>query len=104
MPPGGWAIVFDGNDEAFRHWLSENPDGFVVNTYRPNGSPNYLVLHRATCGTIWRAEGNDGQWSERDYMKICAATVEDLQRMARRFGRDAGDFSKVCGICNPPHA
>lgn len=98
---GGWATLFDGNDEAYLAWLTAHPAGFVVNTRRGDGSPNYMVLHRASCGTISRAEGPVGQWTERGYMKICADTVEDLRRMTHRLGRQEGDFSKCCGTCNP---
>ncbi|HUV80802.1 MAG TPA: hypothetical protein VMW40_08305 [Candidatus Bathyarchaeia archaeon] len=42
---------FIDDDRGYLDWIDRNPRGFVVNTYR-NPSSKYLILHRATCGTI----------------------------------------------------
>ena len=91
-------IIFSGDDEAYFAWLRKYPDGFVVNGRRHKFDPDYLVLHRAVCGSISR-EVDDGQYTERGYIKICAATREDLQQyLARKTGRQNG-FSKECSLC-----
>jgi serine/threonine protein kinase len=54
--PDERAAEFIGNDDAYLRWLSENPSGYVVNTHR-SVNPNYMVLHRATCGMIKSTQG-----------------------------------------------
>jgi hypothetical protein len=44
-------VEFMDNDKGYVAWLSEHPDGFVLNCGRPP-TPSYLVLHRATCWSI----------------------------------------------------
>jgi len=42
---------FVDDDHGYLDWLDHHPDGFVINTGRvPSGT--YLMLHRASCGTI----------------------------------------------------
>ena len=45
--------TFDGNDDLYQTWLAGHPHGFVINTRR-RISPDYLVLHRASCAFISR--------------------------------------------------
>ena len=44
-------IVYDGDDEAYLNWLSEHPEGFVLNAKR-TGTDGACSIHRATCGHI----------------------------------------------------
>jgi serine/threonine-protein kinase len=94
------AIEFIGNDEAYLRWLDENPGGYVVNTHR-SVNPNYMVLHRATCGMIKSTQGiPTGGYTERGYIKICSPVVEGLQSWVRQHGRPDGSFSSACKTCN----
>lgn len=75
-------IVFDAGDEPYLKWLSENPQGWVVNAAR-NPKPSYLKLHRTWCR--WISEPRDpGADTERDYIKVCAPHREALETWARR--------------------
>lgn len=92
------AILFD-NDSAYHHWLSANPHGFVVNT-RKSPAPSYMVLHRATCHRV-RSGHSHGAFTQHDYRKVCAPTLEELRIWARRNGSSNGEFSKHCARCSP---
>lgn len=93
-------IIFSGDDEAYLAWLLQNPDGFVVNSRRNTFDPDYLVLHKAKCRTISH-QFDDGRYTERNYVKICASRREDLRDyLSRKTGRDRG-FSKACSKCSP---
>ena len=95
------AVLFDSSDDDYRQWLADNPAGFVLNTYR-NPTPNYAVLHRAGCGQIRSIKVKSGAYTEGDYVKFCAQTVEDLKAKLRNMTSDShADFSKPCGSCNP---
>jgi hypothetical protein len=60
------AEVF-ATDRDYQRWLGENRNGFVVNTTR-DYSPDYMVLHRASCRHISEPshETEPGGFTERD--------------------------------------
>src|SRR5688572_17941414 len=99
MPP---VQHFVDNDANYRRWLARHPEGFVVNTYH-NVSPRYLVLHRATCASISVFSPETvGGYTERQYSKACADTIEDLRAWVRANGRPNGTFtSEKCSRCKP---
>lgn len=88
-------VEFKDDDAAYGEWLSAHPEGYVLNTRREI-DPNYVVLHRSTCGTISRP-AEDGAYTSNAYMKI-AGDLEALEDWARRRARG---ISKRCGLCNP---
>lgn len=95
------ATEFIGNDEAYLRWLDEHPGGYVVNTHRLI-NPNYMVLHRATCGMIKSRQGiPPGGYTEHGYIKICSPVIEGLQSWVRQHGRPDGSFSSACKACHP---
>jgi serine/threonine protein kinase len=95
------SIEFIGNDETYLHWLGEHPEGYVINTHR-NVTPNYMVLHKATCGTVKSTQGiSPGGFTERDYIKVCAGSIELLREWAKQHGRPDGSFSSACNTCKP---
>lgn len=95
------AVEFIGNDEAYLRWLDEHPEGYVTNAHR-NVTPSYMVLHKATCGMIKSTQGiPPGGFTERNYIKVCAGSVELLREWAKQHGRPDGSFSSACNICKP---
>jgi serine/threonine protein kinase len=95
------ATEFIGNDEGYLRWLDENPGGYVINTHR-SINPNYMILHRATCGTIKSTQGiPPGGYTERGYIKICSPVIESLQSWVKQHGRLDGSFSSACKACDP---
>jgi hypothetical protein len=87
---------FSDDDEGYARWLQEHPDGFVVNTYR-RPSQNYLILHRAECPHISTRASESRRWTA-DYLKVCAANIEDLQTWARH---DVAGTLTRCRTCAP---
>jgi hypothetical protein len=69
---------FIDDDAGYLSWLSDNPDGYVANTYR-SPSPSYLMIHRATCQSINKLRGDT--WTAGDYRKVCGDRAE-LERWA----------------------
>ena len=91
---------FLDDDDGYFSWLRENPNGFVLNARR-EVNPNYVVLHRAHCGSISSDKLALGAYTTRDYRKICATSIAELQRAAKQEGRVDGSCSKRCGLCQP---
>jgi hypothetical protein len=89
----GYMVHFVNDDDGYLGWISQHPDGFVINTStRP--SPAYLKLHRATCSTISRLQPQAKTFTDGDYSKLCGGRRE-LERHARRLGGSA----QPCPIC-----
>ena len=87
-------ITFRDNEAGYVRWVATNTDGYVINTYRkPNA--NYLILHRATCGTITGTPARGDQWT-RDFIKICSTNRADLERWARD---TTGGTPTPCRLC-----
>ena len=84
---------FADDDAGYLSWISRNPDGYVVNANR-NPSPNYLMLHRATCRTITENPTRGGRWTA-DYIKLCGQRAE-LERWAHD---EIGGSLQPCGHC-----
>lgn len=92
-------VHFDGDDGAYFAWLVRNPEGFVVNVRR-RCSPDYVVLHRASCGHVANPR-EEGAYTERGYGKLCASTREDILDAPTYCGRTKGCFTKKCAHCRP---
>lgn len=90
-------VEFDGDDAGYLEWLHAHPDGYVVNVQRDR-SPDYVVLHRATCIFISRPV-KQGGYTERNYVKYCAETEVDAGFAAAICGRKRGSFSRRCSHC-----
>lgn len=94
---------FDNDEVGYRGWLTGHPAGFVLNRRRRQ-SPDYLVLHRATCWTIstYSKAAHGDAFTGRGYVKVCAVDIESLKGYAKNeCGRPDGSFSSECVICRP---
>lgn len=90
-------VLFDGNDSAYFAWLARNPMGYVVNVRR-TCSPDYVVLHRASCGLISNARA-EGAYTERSFSKLCGPTLADIQDAPKYCGRERGVvYEEVCTL------
>ena len=85
---------FIDDDEAYLHWIDENPNGFVINCAR-KPKINYLKLHRASCSHLTRAEVSN--WTA-DYIKVCSSNVTSLKRWA---AAKTGGEVDPCPVCKP---
>jgi len=90
---------FIDRDADYLEWVDKHPEGFVLNMRR-SPSPEYLVLHRASCSTI-SGQRDVGAYTSRDYRKAVALEIAELSWLARKYGRRNGTFSKICMRCAP---
>lgn len=73
-------FLFDNDDAGYHNWIKDNPDGFVVNTYRkPNA--RYLKTHRARCYTIKNLQPGYTSFTT-DYRKYCSNELDKLKEWA----------------------
>ena len=89
-------LTFKDDDAGYLSWIERHPQGLVVNTFR-KPVPSYLVLHRATCGTITGTPARGNSWT-RDPIKVCSEARSDLDEWAREA---AGASLQPCGLCKP---
>jgi hypothetical protein len=87
-------VIFIDEEDGYRRWLRENPRGFVLNILR-NLAPSYLMLHRATCGTITGRPTRGEHWT-RDYAKVCAPRRDEIETWART---QLGKTPAACQHC-----
>jgi len=91
--------MMPATDREYHAWRASHPSGSVLNIERTL-NPNYMVLHTARCPHI-STHSNAGAFTEHEYRKVCAATIDALREWVRRNGRPDGSFSHRCGTCGP---
>ena len=89
-------ITFVDDDRGYLTWVAKHPGWFVRNTAR-NPTPEYLILHRATCSTITGTPAK-GQYWTKDFIKHCAEHRAELRGFARV---ECGGEAQDCGVCQP---
>lgn len=97
------AVLFENSDQDYLEWIDSHPRGYVVNS-RAVFDPDYIVLHRSSCGSVrgYPAMDTDpGGFTERSYIKICADSVTELQSYLKTHTRKSPPFSKRCALCKP---
>ncbi|MFC1720048.1 hypothetical protein ACFL00_02790 [Pseudomonadota bacterium] len=92
------ALEFKNDDEGYFAWITTHPDGYVLNV-RAKPDPNYVVVHRASCGSISSAKLGRGAYTSNDFRKWCSDDLIELQFAAKKEGRKNGTFSKKCPHC-----
>lgn len=94
------AILFENNERRYLAWLEQNPAGLVLNC-RKKFDQSYLPLHRAQCFHIrqYTKRMSDGAFTEREYVKVCAADEKSLRDWIHYRGAKA--FSVRCPHCMP---
>ena len=95
MSGSQWLQQFVNDDDGYLRWLSENPDGFVVNSNRDPVS-SYLILHRASCK--WINTSARTNWTTTGYIKTCS---NDLTALTDWAAREVGGSLKPCKSCQP---
>jgi hypothetical protein len=83
---------FVDDDHGYLDWLDHHPDGFVINTGR-TPSAAYLMLHRASCGTITGKPARGSTFTD-EYIKVCGERNE-----LEEFARHLGGHAQPCGLC-----
>lgn len=76
---------------AYRFWLKNNPDGYVVNTLKATSGKasksddRFTRIHRTTCKTINPLLGRTERagFTTGNYQKLCASSYEAADIQAR---------------------
>lgn len=89
-------VFKDEPDAGYIAWLASHKDGFVVNA-NSTPTPEYLILHRATCAWISKDSFRGKSWTEAGFLKACAEDPSELVRWAREA---AGGELKPCKKCH----
>ena len=89
--------IFEDDDTGYLAWVESHQHGFVVNTFR-KPDPRYLMLHRATCGTITGRPARGQRWTTGDYLKACSETRPALDQWPHQ---TAGGELTPCRLCRP---
>ena len=89
--------IFEDDDTGYLAWVESHQHGFVVNSTR-TPDPRYLILHRASCGTITGKPARGDRWTTGDFIKVCSDTRSDLEQWARQI---SGDELHPCRLCRP---
>jgi hypothetical protein len=87
--------VFVDDDEGYLLWLHAHPTGLVVNA-RKRIDPTYLILHKASCGTINGKPARGDCWTTGNFVKACSTDLDPLAVWARR---THGGPLTSCGLC-----
>ncbi|MCE9982456.1 hypothetical protein VOF77_00015 [Leclercia adecarboxylata] len=79
------------SEEAYQKWLTDNPEGFVVNALKTacgkgtESDKRFTRIHRASCKTInpLLSEADKAGFTTGDYQKLCANNLEIAVKEAR---------------------
>ena len=85
---------FVDDEDGYLGWLGVHSTGYVLNCER-DPRATYLVVHRATCGTISGEPARGRNWTAA-YQKVCADSLPELEDWARPVGS-----LSACGLCHP---
>lgn len=88
--------VFVDDDEGYQAWVRHHETGFVLNSYR-TPHPDYVMLHRTTCGWI-RRPIERGHRLTNAYIKICSPDRPPLEDWSQQ---QVGINAQPCGLCRP---
>lgn len=93
-------LEFTDSDIAYLEWISQNSDGFILNSRRKI-TRRYMVLHAAHCPhvTKYKKYLPSGGFTERNYIKVCSPQRRNLLEWVRK--HKTKDFSSVCKHCIP---
>lgn len=93
-PPS--AIAFNHDDAAYLRWRADHLGGFVLNC-QPRPTPEYVVLHRASCVALEPKPGDNRNWTVA-YIKVCADSASSIESWCRHH---VGVGPQRCGRCHP---
>jgi hypothetical protein len=69
---------FQDDDLGYLTWTAAHPYGFVLNVRRV-ADPDYVVLHRANCGSISNHKHTSGAFTGRKFRKVCSTNIAALE-------------------------
>ena len=93
-------IEFRHDEKGYFAWIGANSCGFVLNV-RGIPDADYVVLHRAGCGSISNRSHVPDAFTGRGTERFVQRNLEELRAAAKQEGRNDGSFPKRCGLCRP---
>jgi hypothetical protein len=78
-------VVFDHDEEGFKRWLREHPDGYILNCYKTGR------VHSALC----KSYRSVGPRMTHTRAKACSTSEQQLFKFAKQLGIDA----TRCELC-----
>ena len=76
--------LFWDNEDGYRKWLANNPNGFVVNCDKRVQNPQYPMLHNVSHKLVSSTKINN--YTTNDYFKVCSPDKESLELWAKNRG------------------
>lgn len=81
----------EDSESAYRKWLCDNPNGFVVNALKTacgkdtESDKRFTRIHRASCKTInpLLSKADKAGFTTGDYQKLCAISLEIAVKEAK---------------------
>ncbi len=96
--------IFKGEegDQAFFNWMNNNPNGYVLNTYRSSNA-SYVKVHESNCFHISgsTSEYRENAFTGQDYIKICSNDIDELSGWVQENRRRAIQSATLCKTCEP---
>ena len=71
--------IIEDDDAGSLARVERHQHGFVVNSTR-TPDPRYLILHRASCGTITGKPARGDRWTTGEFIKVCSETRAALDQ------------------------
>jgi hypothetical protein len=90
-------IIFINDDRAYRYWLTHHRQGFVLEGRR-KPKVGHVVLHRAICPHVKRAESKRTHWTTGGKLKACSLDLDELRAWAVE---ETGSGASPCEKCLP---
>jgi hypothetical protein len=90
-------IIFIHEDRGYLNWVAHHHQGFVLDGRR-RPKANHLVLHRATCPDIKRANSKRTSWTKGAKLKACSMDRDELMNWAVD---ESGNSARPCEKCRP---
>ena len=87
---------FEDDDPGYLQWIRVNPQGYVLNGYRPL-TADYLIIHRADKKCVTKLRPGAQYWTKND-VKVCSLDIDALVSWAEQ---NVGGKPKLCGNCRP---
>jgi hypothetical protein len=106
-------IKFKDKETQYLEWKSQNPEGLILNLKNPaktlGGKIHHkpsVRLHQANCPRIKRGRGGDGEYTQREYYKVCGKKLSDIESYCEanvefRDGSSMDWHYARCKSCSP---
>ena len=88
-------VTFDQEDAPFLEWMTEYPEGYVLNAERGEAS-SYARLHRSGCSHL--KAHRTGTFTEEKRIKVCAKDPESLAAWVQKHRPNASAM-QLCQDC-----